>query len=488
MHRKQQGLTLLEVMVSLAILATITTGVVALTNQQSEDTRAAVTSLHIKTVADAANEYIKDNFAAITGIATATQPALIRVSDLISGGYLNAGFSVNNARQQDTCVLVLEPTANNLTGMVVSEGGDTIDDLTLGQIAATVGAAGGGIYSTATTTFRGAMGGWATPIGNFANANHLGQRCNGTAGAIALAAGHPVMALWFADGSSTSATLYRNAVPGNPTLNTMNTPILMGAGTVQTAGAACTSTGALGRDSAGKVLTCVSGQWTPSRSAYWGDPVDQAAAMPACSATNANETRVRYGYATAPTRRLFTCNGSSWVALGVDHSGNLNVPGSLVASAADVAGTLAVGGASTLGGVVTANSGVTIGDGTAATSTNTLVVNRTAVEGAGCAPNGAVARDATGLLLSCQSGVWKKAAGGGAIYGLLAGKCVARYGSGVGNAYAYCAPGEVAVGGGGSGGDWSCNTPIVSGGTPVGFRQCAHGKFGTISAVAICCK
>lgn len=416
----QRGVTLIEILVSIGILASITAGIVALSNQQSEDTRAAVTSLHIKTVGEAANEYIKDNYAAITGSATATQPVLIRVSDLIASGVLNTGFSVSNPRGQDTCVLVLQPSPNNLNAMVVTESGDTIDDLTLGQIAATIGAAGGGIYSTAATTFRGAMGGWSTSIGNFANTNHLGQKCNGVAGTISLTVGHPAMALWFADGNSVSATLYRDAVPGNPALNTMNTPILMGAGTVQTVGNACTSTGALGRGASGKVLSCQGGTWQQQGSSYWGDPVNQAVAMPACTAANANETRVRYGYATAPTRRLFTCDGSAWQPVGVDHSGNLSVPGSITMSNGSTIsspGRLHIEAAENLylkpwagaGQVIVGGGG---GNGQLTTigrlTTNEYVqVNGVATENAGCSPNGLVGRDTNGLLLSCQSGAWK---------------------------------------------------------------------------------
>lgn len=35
-----------------------------------------------------------------------------------------------------------------------------------------------------------------------------------------------------------------------------------------------------------------------------------------------------------------------------------------------------------------------------------------ATEGTGCSPNGTIASDSTGLLLSCQSGTWKKQGGG----------------------------------------------------------------------------
>lgn len=256
---RQAGLTLLEVLVSLGILATVTTGIVALTNQQSEKTKASVVALHTKMVGTAAAEYIKENYSTILSTATTTQPVLIRVSDMISSGKLQAGFNPKNARGQDTCVLVLKQSATNLTSLLVTEGGEVIDDLSLGQIASEIGAAGGGIYSTAAGNIRGSMGGWNTAIGAFANPNHLGQKCSGAAGNIALTAGHPVMALWFADSQDVAATLYRDGVPGNPSLNTMNTPIIMGS--VQTLNGACSSTGAIARDAGGALLSCQGGVW-----------------------------------------------------------------------------------------------------------------------------------------------------------------------------------------------------------------------------------
>lgn len=426
-HRLQSGLSLLEVMVSLGIIATVTAGLVQWTNQQSDDTRAAVTALHMKTVGMAANEYIKNNFATITSLATDTQPVLIRVSDLIAGGALNSGFSATNARGQNVCVLVLEPTANNLAAMVVAEGGDTIDDLTLGQIAATVGAAGGGIYSTSTTNFRGAMGGWTTTVSPFSNANHLTQKCDGSAGNITFAAGRPAMAVWFADNDTVSATLYRDAIPGNTALNTMNTPILMGAGTVQTVGSACTSTGAIGRDTTGQVVSCQSGTWRSQGSIFWRDPVANFSSLPTTDPTGA----VRM---TTDTRRAFMWTGGAWTALAVDQNGNLTVPGTLTAAGGRVVawndvtqgGVLQLQGANGTNiylqsqngkfrlmnnpftseifsvdqtGNVVANGRLTAGE--------YVQINGTATEGAACTPNGLVGRTTAGLLLSCQSGVWK---------------------------------------------------------------------------------
>jgi prepilin-type N-terminal cleavage/methylation domain-containing protein len=421
--KRQAGVTLIELIVAISIMAAMAVGLNSLISRASEDTRASVTALHLKTVGDAANRYIKDNYAAVTGTATATAPALIRVSDLITGGYLTTGYAVKNPHQQDTCVLVLEPTANNLTAIAITEAGETIDDLTLGQIAATIGGSGGGVYSTATTTIRGAMGGYSLGVGNFVNANNLTQKCDGTSGAPTLAAGHPMMALWFADGDSISAALYRDAVPGNPALNTMNTPIIMGAGTVQTADGACATIGALGRDNTGKVLMCDGANWKAQGSSFWGDPVANVAALPVCNAATAWQTRVVQTPTIGVGARPYTCNGAgTWQPLAVDDSGNLIVAGTTTTATLSVTGNASVGGNQTITGNLSVGGNTILGDASSdtvsipgAASINQLAgnleVTSVATEGVACSPNGRLARDVNGLLLSCQSGVWKKASG-----------------------------------------------------------------------------
>lgn len=375
--KKQFGFTLVEILVTLTVVGAIVAGLVRVTNNVTEDTRASVTALHTKSIGLAAKEYIKDNYAVLSGLATATTPALIRVGDLIAGGYLNSGFNLQNDRSQNSCVLVLQPTSNKLMGLVVAEGGEAIDDLTLGQISATIGGEGAGIYTTNAGEVRGAMGGWvvniaSVPYSAFTNPNHLGTRCDGaTGGAVNFAPGHPFMALWFESAGDLSSTLYRDAVPGNPSLNTMNTPILMGTGAIQTSGAACTTTGALGRDVSGGMLSCVSGVWTPpsGSSPYWGDPVANFASLPVCNASNINQTRI----VTTPTvgtgARAYTCNGTgTWQPLTISDNGSITIPG-------------------------TANIDKLSGN---------LQVTSIATENTACSPNGRIASDSVGLILSCQ--------------------------------------------------------------------------------------
>lgn len=329
--RTQAGVTLLEVLVSLGIMATVVVGVAGMVNQRTEDTKAAVTAQHIKTIGTAASEYIKANYTTVQANATATKPALIRVADLIAGGYLQAGFNAQNAYGQSTCVLALKSATNNLTTMVVAEGGNVVDDLSLGQIASLIGAAGGGIYSTSAGTLRGAMGGWSMAPGNLASANHLGQNCSGAGGAVQFTAGHPLMALWFADGQDVSATLYRDAVPGNPSLNTMNTPILMGAGATVTENAACASVGAIARDGGGKMMTCQGGAWKGSGggSLTWKGWLAGVGNLPYTGNTAGDTYRI-----SGLANHAFTWDAINnvWQGLTLEADGHLRLPGVIFAN------------------------------------------------------------------------------------------------------------------------------------------------------------
>jgi len=426
LRSRQQGVTLIEIVASIAILAAVIAGVTKLANQYVDDTKNALTAQQMVTVGNAVKAYIKDNYATVMANSTNTKPALITIPMLTAAGYLQAGFSTTNNYGQDVCALVLQPTPNNLNALVIAEGGTAINDLSLGGIAAAIGAAGGGVYSTATTTLRGAMGGWSVAVGGFANANNVNQKCNGTAGKPMIAAGRPIMALWFADGDTSSGLLHRNAVPGKPELNTMNTPIVMSA--VKSVNTACSPTGAIARDGTGGILSCQSGSWKPQGSAYWKDPVSNYASLP----TTGDELgAVRM---TLDSGRAFMWTGGAWAALAVDQDGNMTVPGNLTAAGGKVVATRSVGEGGVLQllgdngqSMYLANSngkfrlvnsplttevfsvdqtGNVVANGRLTTN-EYVQINGTAVEGAACSPNGLVGRTATGLLLSCQSGVWE---------------------------------------------------------------------------------
>ena len=439
----QSGVTLLELIVTLGIIGAVMAGVARLVDQYIDDTKGALTAQQMVTVGNAAQAYIKDNYATVMANATATTPAIVTVPMLSAAGYLQSGFSTTNNFGHSVCVLVLEPTANNLNALVVAEGGTAIDDLTLGSIAANIGAAGGGIYSSASTTLRGSMGGWSTAVGNFSNANASNLKCDGTAGTPTLAAGHPIMALWFANGDTTSGFLHRNDVPGRPDLNTMNTPIIMAS--VQTSGAVCATTGAIARDTNGALLTCQGGTWKPgSGGLTWKGSVASVASLPASGNSSGDAYRV-----SGAGNHVFIWDAQNnvWQGMVVDSSGNLTLPGLIYASgsnssygaitmqgskngysginfrdaAGNIAGTLMM--SPTYSGFFNAadnnwrwyvdNAGNSYQPGNV--QAGTLQVDTVVAEGSACAPDGKIAKSSatSGLILSCQSGAWKPIASGG---------------------------------------------------------------------------
>lgn len=117
-------------------------------------------------------------------------------------------------------------------------------------------------------------------------------------------------------------------------------------------------------------------------SQFWKDPVADYISLPVAGNLQ-GDTRL-----VTNINRTFSWNGAAWIANNIDQNGNLNLPG-----------TLGVTGAITGGSVSTTGTVSAVGG---------LNTGLTAAIGASCTGTGTIAKDVagSGLLLSCQSGVW----------------------------------------------------------------------------------
>jgi hypothetical protein len=359
----------------------------------------------------AASSYIQTNAAVIKAIATPSTPATITVAMLqaASVNLLPSTFSPLNPYAQTWEVQVLQPVTGTLQGLVLSTGGTVLKDKQLNRIASLIGAQGGFIPENDSTLYAantayGSGGAWTVSTANYTGA----------------AAGHLSSLLMNVNGQTQSPFLYRNAVAGQPQLNTMNTPLIMGV--TEIIGNVCSPIGAIAQDGAGALLSCqTSGLWTlvgglwqaPIASwtlvggGSWKTPVASFAALPAASNT-LGDVRL-----TTDFNRAYAWNGAAWNALAIDQNGNISIPGTATMANAVITGAATMANAAITGTATMANA----------------VITGTATVGNGCPTNGTVAQDGTGLLLSCQSGVWKKAQGssGTGISGILlplAGKTI----------------------------------------------------------------
>lgn len=223
----QLGVTMIEVVLGLLILGLSLSGITSLTQQQVNKNISAATAVHMRIIADATRDYLRDNFTIVTGVATATVPVKIDVATLAAGGYLEATFNPVNPNSQTVCALALQPSANELDVLVVSTGGTPFSDGDLQDITQVMGPSGGGLYeanpSGPSTNIIGSGDSYNFPRGNYHNA---GRDCTSVGnGGVNLIPGHPVLALWFDQSEYASGVLYREAIPGRPELNQMNTDL-----------------------------------------------------------------------------------------------------------------------------------------------------------------------------------------------------------------------------------------------------------------------
>lgn len=274
--------------------------------------RQTVTAQEAQQIEQAAEGYVKAYSTQLLGATSATQSAAVTVTMLVNTGYLNQGTAAVNPYNQTWQVEVMQPTPGQLQAFVTTTGGAPLDDNVASNIVQKIGAAGGwypqdkaGIYPTKTIV--GAA--WSVPLGNWPL----------TAGALA--------AYVNLSEDTNSDYLYRNAVPGDPDDNTMHTPLIMA--DVETAGAACSTTGAISQDGTGALVSCQAGLWTEV-SGSWKQPVATYTALPA-SGNSSGDVRL-----TEDTDRAFAWTGSTWQALAVDQNGNLSVPNTITAGNGNV--------------------------------------------------------------------------------------------------------------------------------------------------------
>ena len=270
--------------------------------QSHEMTKEIATAQQHKKINEAATAYIQQHANQLQSVTNATTPAIITVPMLQAANVnLPASFNPTNPFGQTWQVQVLQPTAGNLQALSVAVGGTPLSDLQASRLAKLMGYAGGFVPRNDSGIYAQGMA-----YGAFASWNIS------TSGYSGITGGRPAALMTFNNGQLASNYLYRNAVPGQPQLNRMNTALDMGgndinqantlnANTVSASGdihgenahirgnatadtlransrlstgefvqiegiatenAPCSQNGLVGRDTVGALLSCQAGVWT----------------------------------------------------------------------------------------------------------------------------------------------------------------------------------------------------------------------------------
>ncbi|TKC87003.1 shufflon system plasmid conjugative transfer pilus tip adhesin PilV [Trinickia terrae] len=354
------GFTMIEMLAALALAAIMVAGVAVMTNSMLEDTRAQQAALYQSQLTAAATQLIQQNYSALAAAATTSTPVVASLSGSAyqMSTYTSSAMNNVNAYGQTPCLLIYgTSTAGALQALLVTEGGTTIPDAQLGFIAANAGSGGGSIQAmnNAGGAANGAFGSWAV-----ASPNPAGASCSGTKTGV----GHVASLIYYNGTQAQNADyLYRIAVPGDTTANTMQVPIVLAKQAVSQDYQACSQLGAITADAAGNVVVCQPGpastdQWVPQAAYHWREPVADYASLASVSSPGEGDVRM-----TLATHRAYTyvASTSTWQALAVDEAGNL-----------------ALGNAQTIGAACSNAASTTL-----------------------------VSTDSTGRVLSCQNGIWQ---------------------------------------------------------------------------------
>ncbi|MGF6604525.1 hypothetical protein P3T23_009281 [Paraburkholderia sp. GAS448] len=326
----------------------------------------------------AVSNYVSQNMTTLEG-SVGTTPTILNVATVKAANVgLPTGFSGTNPFNQTWTSAVTQPSAGNLQVLIYATGGTVIKDQELGAIARAAEGVGGmipsnnsGVYSGGPTNAYGSSGAWQVPTAGYA-----------------VMGGSPASLLNFNNGTLTSNFLYRNAVPGQPQLNTLSTNLNMGGNTIT---------------NAQQIQLAAGNGVQVGSSYYYGDGANSAIRQNgALYVQNLAGT----GPADIASVRNITSTGSLTLTTNggaVQGSGQVEVNaagGGLYLNPWSAFPTVVGGGGGSGQLVVTG----------ATTAQNVVNLAATAWAGWGCGQNG-ITTDPNGTLLSCQGGVWTSAGG-----------------------------------------------------------------------------
>ncbi|EOX2600960.1 shufflon system plasmid conjugative transfer pilus tip adhesin PilV [Yersinia enterocolitica] len=328
------------------------------------------TAQHQKKIIEYAQKYIEENNDSLLAAATTTVPVIITTAMLKNAKYMPDYVSDKNAYQQTYSISVLKTAANKLDALLVTNGGQEIENQNLIQIASAVGISGGYIKTDAPSIAKGAYGQWNLPLSTFKLGN------NG---------GHLATAFFYVNGKQDNDYLYRSKVNGHPELQRMNAAIDMNSNNINNVG----SIDGVDVKLAGKAD--ITGSLNAGNTTITGNT------------TTSGETYTGGWFRTTGDGGIyFQKFGGGWNMTDsstIKAFGDKNIAtGGSIQAGGNIAAGGTVSGNSVIGNTVTANGRLR--------STEALQLDKVFTVGTGCAPNGLIGRDAVGATLSCQSGVW----------------------------------------------------------------------------------
>ncbi|MBU9819876.1 shufflon system plasmid conjugative transfer pilus tip adhesin PilV [Rahnella sp. BCC 1045] len=422
-----RGWTVMSTGIGLLILLSVSVWAMGYFNDYIQQREWQVTAAQLSRFRMSVKTYVGRYYDTLLAAAGTTAPVIVTPQMLKNTGLIEPGFSdITSDGQQISAAVTRNATnTDQLQALVITQGGASLPYAALRNISVDIDGMGGYVWQSANVT--GAMDSWSVPLASFGvstSSGHVGAMIPSDELGIA---------------REESDRLYRFATTGKPDLNTMHTDINMGNSSLNNANAVNAQTGSFSGNVNAANVAASNGLTAGGGVTAGGDIRSTGGFLVTQGAKGwLNET---YGGG-------FYMSDTDWVRAINDK--NIYTGGQV------------------RGGSVRSDSNLS--------AAGTLQLDQVNVADTSCTVNGDISHDASGAILSCQSGVWKNAG---------MNKTIVRTGSAQTVATVSCAANETLLGGGGqcdtgtdnrlkwsapSGNGWSAACPDV---TTYAFAICA---------------
>ncbi|TXI79810.1 MAG: shufflon system plasmid conjugative transfer pilus tip adhesin PilV [Cupriavidus sp.] len=300
LRRRTSGFTLVELMVVLTVIVTVFGLMWPMFAEYTDELVNRNAAEQQLRVAKGARKYLDDNIGTITASLSGTAPLAIPFATIqAAGNYIPSELSPITPYGQSYNIAVRRPsaTSNQLQAMVVTTGGTTISPKNALHIARMQKGVGGYIVSSNPNLIKAPDDQWSVLASDFG---------------LTPGAGHIATALFSSDGDGNGDYLWRNAVPGRPELNRMNTAIDMNNQNINNA-ATVTATTVQAQDT-NTARATVSEKLTTQDAVVNGDNLHMALATPDSGCTAVQTGSVRRNQSTRAG--LVVCYNLRWLAVG----------------------------------------------------------------------------------------------------------------------------------------------------------------------------
>ncbi|WP_432263535.1 shufflon system plasmid conjugative transfer pilus tip adhesin PilV [Cupriavidus sp. TMH.W2] len=299
-RRRTSGFTLVELMVVLTIIASVFGMMWPMLADYADELVNRNAAEQQLRVAKGARKYLDDNIGTVTGSLTGTTPISIPFATIqAAGGYIPTELSAVTAYGQSYNIVVRRPsaTATQLQAMVITTGGSTISPKNAQRIARMQKGVGGYIAPSNPNLIKAPDDQWSLLASDFG---------------LTPGAGHIATALFSSDGDGSGDYLWRNAIPGRPELNRMNTAIDMNNQDINNAKTVTAVT--VQAQDTNSTRATISEKITTQDAVVNGENLHMALAPPGTSCTATQTGSVRRNQTTRAG--LVVCYNTKWLAVG----------------------------------------------------------------------------------------------------------------------------------------------------------------------------